>query len=66
MKKTVENVSIYQLIEKLQLWLIFPYIKLHSSTLLRQIGISCSNHYLIDIFSDWAANALQVYKGQHR
>ena len=42
---------------------------IRSKTLLQrlhQIGICSSYHHVIDIISDWAANALQVYKNSNQ
>ena len=45
------------------------YTSIRSKTLLQslhQIGICSSYHHVIDIVSDWAANALQVYKNSNQ
>ena len=45
------------------------YLFIRSKTFfqrLDQVGTCCSCHYLIDIISDWAVNALQVYKDSNQ
>ena len=65
----VDKVSINQLRKRETPVITYISLKLYSSirskTLLQklhQIGICSSYQHVIDIISDWAANALQVYK----
>ena len=69
----VDKVSINQLRKRETPVITYISLKLYSSirskTLLQklhQIGICSSYQHVIDIISDWAANALQVYKNSNQ
>ena len=68
----VDKVSINQLRKRETPVITYISLKLYSSirskTLLQklhQVGICSSYHHVLDIISDWAANALQMYKNSN-
>ena len=72
-ESTVDKVSINQLRKQKAPVIAYSSMKLYSSirskTLfqkLYQIGICSSYQHVIDIISDWAANALKVYKSSNQ
>ena len=72
-ESTIDKVPINQLRKRETTVITYISLKLYSSiqskTLLQkfyQIGICSSYQHVIDIISDWAANALQVYKNSNQ
>ena len=68
----VDKVSINQLRKRETPVITYISLKLYSSirskTLLQelhQVGICSSYQHVLDIISDWAANALQMYKNNN-